>query len=471
MDARTPPRTLPFWSAHQLWAMVGAALACVAAISGAFILEYDGHHRASLVTLLGAGGIALLFFVRSWQLDRAMRRDLRDLRLKYDGVYERAAIAIWQEDWSAVAEAIERLHGLGVSDIAGWYAARPEEARALHAKVLITGVNDYSVEQMRARSKAQLLGSLAEVLPGSHAAFGRWLDAFARGARVYVGESVIQRCDGSCYDCFVTASLPRRAEDYRDIIVCVVDVSAYKQDQQRLAEAREGLARSQRIATVGALTASIAHEVNSPLAAISTSAAASLRWLRRDRPDLDEAEAAVSAVLIEAERARAVIDRTRSYLAKAERRREPINLRALVLESALLVEREAQTHEISVSVAVGDDLGTITGDRIQLQQVLVNLLVNAIQAMSEARHPRQLILTAGRQANGVSIEVEDTGPGIPVDQLDQIFEPFYSTKQGGMGMGLAICRTSIDLHGGTLSARSRPEEGSCFRVFLPVEAR
>lgn len=462
---------LPFWSAHQAWALVGATLACVAAIAGALILEADGFHRAAVLLVVAAGLFATLFFARSWQLGIRLRGELRRLQRRYDEVYGRAGISIWQEDWTAVGLAVDRLRGVGVSDIAGWYAERPEEARALHGKVVITGVNDYSVKQMRAQSEEQLLGSLSEVLPGSFASFGRWLEALTRGENVYLGESVIQRRDGTSFDCFVTAALPRDPAGYAEIIVSIVDISAYKADQLRLVEAREDMARTQRIATVGALTASIAHEVNSPLAAISANASACLRWLRRETPDMDEAEAAASAVLVETDRARAVIDRTRAYLAKAERCHEPADLRTLIMEAARLVEREAHAHEINVVLDIADNLGILPCDAIQLQQVLVNLMVNAIQAMNGAPLPRQLIVRARRGQNMVTIDVEDSGPGIAEGHLHRIFEPFYSTKQNGMGMGLAICRTAVESYGGSLATIGKPGEGAWFQLLLPTEAK
>ncbi|RZK04013.1 MAG: hypothetical protein EOO76_00430 [Novosphingobium sp.] len=463
----TAASTRPSMWAHQAWSLAGVVSLCIAATVGAVLLNTDGYHVASLFAIIAAAGASIGFFRRAWRIHFEVERELERMERKYGEVYGRAGISIWEEDWSAVGDAIARLRERGVIDIAAWFDVRPEEARALHAQVMITGVNRYTVGLMRAHSEAQLIGSLAQILPGSIASFGRWLAAFARGDTVYVGESVIQRCDGEPLDCFVTAALPKETGDFREIIVSVIEITGYKRDQARLAEARDEIARAQRIATVGALTASIAHEINSPLAAVSSNAAACRRWLDRPAPDLAEAKDAVGAVIADVERVCAVIERTRGYLQKADRAQERRDLKALIRESLELVDREADSHEVCISLVLADDLGEIVCDPVRLQQAFVNLMVNAIQAMGASDRERRLMIAAARGEGLFRITVEDTGPGIAAEDLRRIFEPFYSTRTGGMGMGLSICRTAIEAHGGTLSARSTLGMGTCFEIRLP----
>ena len=461
---------LSLFSAQQAWTLAGIVALAAAAAAASLLLEADGFHIAALIAIGMTGLAAIACFYRSWRVHFDLRQDLAQLQRRYAEVYGRAGISIWQEDWSAVGQAIARLRTGGVTDIPAWFAARPDEARALHAQIAITDVNRHSVRLMRAAAKADLLGSLGEVLPGSSAAFGRWLTALCGDEELYVGESVIQRCDGEPFDCLVTAALPRCEADFAQIVVSIIEITAYKRDQARLAEARDDIARTQRIATVGALTASIAHEVNSPLAAVASNASACLRWLQRPEPELAEAAAAAEAVLVEVDRARAVIDRTRSYLQKADRREELRDLRGLIRDAIQLVQREAEAHEVSVSLDLADDLGPVRCDPVQLQQALVNLLVNGIQAMSDSPRERRLILSARRCDRGLAIGIEDTGIGIASDDLRRVFEPFYSTRSGGMGMGLAICRTAIEAHGGTIAVRSTPGQETRFDIVLPEAA-
>lgn len=458
------PRT---WS-NLLWIIAGVTSICITAGIAAIRLETEGYHTPFLLAQLAASAAAIVSFWRAWQVSSELDSRLSRLERKYGEMYGRAGISIWQEDWSAVGEAIARLRMAGVTDIPAWYAVRPEEARALHSRVSVIGVNRQSVDLMRAKTESDLIGSLAVVLPGSFATFNRWLTAFCRDELVYVGESVIQRCDGEPFDCFVTAALPKRAEDYKEIILSIVEITAYKRDQVRLAEVREEIARSQRIATVGALTASIAHEINSPLAAVASNAAACRRWLERPDPDLEEAKSAVSSVITDVERVCSVIDRTRGYLQKTERTQERKDLRKLISDSVRLVDREASIKEITVSLDIAEDVGMIVCDTVHLQQAFVNLMVNAIQAMGDSDREKRLLITVKRQEGWFIVTVEDTGPGIPESDLRRIFEPFYSTKNGGMGMGLSICRTAVEAHGGTLTAHSTPGKGSRFEVKLPV---
>ncbi len=466
MPTGSSPTSL--WSPHQRWGLAGALTLCAAAIAGALLLDAGGSHSASALAIFTGAVASGLFFYRSWRSDAAFRRAHEDMQRRYADLYDRAGVSIWREDWSEVGAVIARLREAGVSDIAAWFASRPDEAKALHAQVLITGVNRRSVELMRAPSEKALIGRLCDVLPGSICTFGRWLTAIERGDETYVGESTIARCDGAPFDCLVIATLPADGR-LREVIVSVMEITAYKQDQAKLMEARDEIARAQRIATIGALTASIAHEVNSPLAAIASNAAACIRWLARAHPEVEEAKDAAAAVIAEADRAKAIIERTRSYLQHGARTVEDRDLRDLVRSALGIVEREAQAHQINIGVDLSHDLGSLPCEPIQLQQAFVNLMINAIHAMGTSER-RQLTIRARRDAGQVRIAVEDTGNGIAPDEARRIFEPFYSTKQGGMGMGLSICRSIVEAHGGSLAVESEPGGGASFIVSLPGAA-
>ncbi|WP_448659088.1 sensor histidine kinase [Sphingomonas sp. CJ99] len=464
----TSRRIPPIWSAHQLWGLGGVLILAAAASSAALLLDAGGHHLIASTVIGFATVIAGLFFYQSWRADLRFRKDFLETQQRYADVYDRAGVSIWREDWSEVGAAMARLREAGVLDIAAWYAARPDNARALHATVLITHVNPRSVELMRAGSEAELTGRLCDVLPGSIHSFGRWLAAIDRGDATYVGESTIARCDGEPFDCLVTAALSP-GKPLTEVVVSIVEITSYKRAQAQLSQARDEIARAQRIATVGALTASIAHEVNSPLAAIASNASACRRWLERDAPDIGEALDAADAVLRETERARAIIDRTRTYLQRTARVTERRDLRVLIRSALQIVEQEAQIHRISISQDLADDLDSIACEPVQLQQAFVNLMVNAIHAMRDAEQ-RQLTVRAGTAGGCRWVAIEDTGPGILAEDARRIFEPFYSTKEGGMGMGLSICRTIIEAHGGTLTLTADRRQGARFRVSLPGES-
>lgn len=458
----------PTAPAHA-WRLGLAIALFAAAVLAAILNDRNFEHRASILLIVATAAVAAMCFVQFLKTNLELRRAVANAQERFADMYERSGISIWREDWSAVGAAIAELKAAGVADIPAWFAARPDETRALHAMVRITSVNAKSVELMGAASEQDLLGSLADILPGSAAAFHRWLAALSAGDTSFVGESTIQRLDGSSFDCLVTAPLPQGAERLTEVIVSIVEITKYKRDRANLMQVRDEIARTQRIATVGALTASIAHEVNSPLAAIATNASACVRWLDREEPDLAEAKIAAAAVIEDAHRAKAVIDRTRSYLQKAARITERRDVRSLIRAALQIVENEAHAHEVSLGLALDEGLGSISCEPVQLQQAMINLMLNAIQAM-KGSPVRQLTIRAGRNPSHVAILIEDTGPGIGDDALNRIFEPFYSTKEGGMGMGLSICRTIVEAHGGTLSVASSRGEGTRFTISLPESA-
>lgn len=228
-----------------------------------------------------------------------------------------------------------------------------------------------------------------------------------------------------------------------------------RQNQERQRVQAE-LAHVSRVTTLGELAASIAHEVNQPLTGIVTYGGACLRWINRPEPDLGEARHAVENMIAEGLRASEVIRRIRALARKDDSRRQPFHLGELADETVLMVRHQAEFHGIAVAQQYAAGLPQVLGDRIQLQQVIINLLVNAIQAMSSrAQGQRELRISTTRQADGQALlRVEDTGPGVEAGQIDKLFEAFYTTRSEGLGMGLSICRSIVEAHGGCIWAES-----------------
>jgi C4-dicarboxylate-specific signal transduction histidine kinase len=233
-----------------------------------------------------------------------------------------------------------------------------------------------------------------------------------------------------------------------------------------MAQRRE---REARLMTMDVLSASIAHEMNQPLASIVTNADAASRWMARPTPDLDEVKATLEQIRNSAYRARDLIGSIRAMVKRDDRNRAPLDLNDLVREVLALTERELQRSRVSVEVELDEHLPLVNADRVQLQQVLVNLITNAIDAMAEKKWPRILrIKSAAREPGGVLISVADTGKGIDPKIVDRIFNPLFTTKSNGMGMGLAICRSIIEGHDGRLQVSAGPEGGAVFQFLLPA---
>nr|WP_277819371.1 ATP-binding protein [Pseudoroseomonas vastitatis] len=265
-----------------------------------------------------------------------------------------------------------------------------------------------------------------------------------------------------------TATLPRDLAGFSDIIVTSVDITTYKQAQARLTAAETDAAKTSRISAANALSASIAHEVNSPLAAILANAQAAQRLLRLSPPDITEARAALQDVVSQASRAKEVVARTTSYFSNTSGSLAPVDLVEVARNANLLVETELRSHGAVVHLAAAGELPPVIADIVQIQQVLVNLMLNAAQAMAGRPGKRDITINLLAQASWVTVDVTDTGPGVPLEQRGRIFEPFQSSKPGGMGMGLAICRNCLDAHGGDIWVDEAPGGGAAFHFTLPI---
>jgi C4-dicarboxylate-specific signal transduction histidine kinase len=240
--------------------------------------------------------------------------------------------------------------------------------------------------------------------------------------------------------------------------------------EQRYREMQASLAHANRLATVGQLAASIAHEINQPIAAATFSAQAATHWLRAQPPVLDEVQQALDRIVTVTTRAGDVLNRIRGLVKKAPQHQDLLRINEAIIEVVELSRSELTKKAVSVQLSLSKQLPRLHGDRVQLQQVMLNLILNASEAMAAASEgPRELLIdTAEDEAGDVSIAVRDSGPGVPSEDIERIFSPFYTTKSGGMGMGLSICRSIIEAHGGRLWVSANVPRGAVFRFTLPA---
>jgi PAS domain S-box-containing protein len=309
-----------------------------------------------------------------------------------------------------------------------------------------------------------------------------WRDRDQRAVAELAATGTIQpyekeylRKDGSRVPVLIGAAAFGEGRDQG--VAFVVDLTERKraegevrESERRYREVQMQLAHANRVATTGQLSASIAHEVNQPLAAVVTNAGASLRWLDYDPPDVAEARAGLERILKAGTRAGDIIGRLRRLVRKAPLQKEPLDLDETILEVVALTRGEVVKNDVLVQTQLAEGLPPIHGDRVQLQQVILNLIVNAVDAMTGVgKGSRELLISTGRaEPDGVLVAVRDSGLGLSPESLERLFETFYTTKPGGMGVGLSICRSIIEAHGGRLWATANVPRGAIFQFTLPA---
>ena len=253
----------------------------------------------------------------------------------------------------------------------------------------------------------------------------------------------------------------------RFLLTIVDNITELKRAEEGLRDAQMTLAHVTRVATLGEMTASIAHEINQPLGALVNNAGACLGWL--DAENLEEARNSVELMLDDAQRASEIITRIRSLVKKAPPQKDWLDINQTIREVIGLARNEMQRNGVALETQLSDDVPLVFADRIQLQQVMLNLMMNAIEAMTQVTTPRELLISSGADdSKGVVVVVRDSGPGLDSKSLERLFEPFYTTKPQGMGMGLAICRSLIEAHGGRLWATTNAPHGAVFQFTLPI---
>ena len=435
--------------------IIAAAAACLGLTLLAYFTSHGISHAGAptlrALVSIAAIGVAALLALQNQSATATLVRSER----RYRRMFDATRIGVMQEDWTRVRS---ELADASPADL---------EARA-PGLIRIVDVNPAFLAMVGAGA-GSFRGTVDDILSAGDRTFAGALAAFARGDTHYEGETEIIATDGRRVPVLFAITFPATPEDDGNALVFLVDITERREAHDALHLAQSELAHAARVATLGELTASIAHEVNQPLMAVVTNGEAGMRWLRRDPPDLKEVETAMGRVISEGRRASDIVKRIRAFLSKAPAEPAELSVASLIEEASALVERELARAGVQLSIKAPDGLPTILGDRVQLQQVLVNLMVNASQAMADQPGDRRLAVEASAGGGRVEITVSDTGPGIAPENLQRLFDPFFTTKADGMGMGLAICRTTVEAHGGTLTVESTPPHGATFRLSLPAK--
>jgi PAS domain S-box-containing protein len=398
---------------------------------------------------------------RTHQLELANRDLMREVASR-----QRAEGAVRSSDRQFHALFDESTVGIGLFDATGRFTNINRSCERLLG---------YSLSELRGMTSDEVIGRLMhpEDAPTVRRLFSELLDGhrdqYSLTERYY-------RKDGAMAWGNFAVSLVRD-EARRPVfgILMAEDITERRSTEEALRKTQSELTKVARVMTLGEMTASIAHEVNQPLAAVTTNADACLRWLARDRPNLDEARAAVQRIVDDSSRATAVVQRIRKLVQKAEPQMILLDVNDVISEVLNLVRQELRRQAVALHTELAEHLPAVSGDRIQLQQVILNLVMNGVEAMgaSPPSSPvaRELtILSELRDGRSVYVAVRDTGRGLDEATLPHLFDAFFTNKPGGMGLGLSISRSIVDAHGGRIWATSRPE-GAALELTLPIAER
>lgn len=394
----------------------------------------------------------------------------RNSEFHYRNMFAAMAASFWELDFSGVTPILRDLKSKGVKDFAGYFRDNPDLVRAMTRATRVIDVNEQTVAMFGRGDKAELLKDVEPFWTDD--SLQVYADSVLASIRRQPGlsaETRLRRLDGTEFDALFTVSFPAEGMASSKFLIGVIDISERVSAQAALRKLQSEMAHAARLSTLGELAASIAHEVNQPLAAITTNASAGLRWLDRPEPNLEEVRTLATRIAADARRAADIIARIRGMASQRPTESVPLSLKAVIEESVAFLRHEMLAQGVALTIDLQTDLPQIRGDKIQLQQVVVNLVINAAQAMAKSpAGERRVVIAARRETDQVVVDILDRGLGIAPDHFDRLFQSFFTTKDNGMGIGLPICRSIVETHGGKIEAANRPEGGARFSFSLPA---
>lgn len=425
--------------------------------------------RDATLTVWGSPGAAEAVWV---QVDGEIADDrsfwaIRASEQRYRRMLHHLPGALLQVDARPMGAVFYQLRAQGVIDMGEHLDANPELARHACDIVRVTDANGGAVQLFGAGCVEDLLGPVSIVFANAYDTARRVTITHFEGRRSHTELIKLATLDGRMLDVKLNLTFPTPPERLDITLITLEDVTERLRIEAQLRQLQEEHARAARISTLGELASSIAHEVNQPLAAIAMNAETSLRWLSREDPNLTKVDQLTRRIADSARLASDIVQRIRGMASRHVPEPAALDLNTVVEEALMFVCHDVEARAILLTVRLDIGLPRVLGDRVQLQQVVVNLLVNSLQALTGTEKGRIDIATGPDGAGGVRFSIRDSGPGIAAGDLDRVFEGFFTTKPDGMGIGLAVCQSIIAAHGGAIAAANHEQGGAFFHFSLP----
>ncbi|MDF0489949.1 ATP-binding protein [Sphingomonas sp. H39-1-10] len=397
--------------------------------------------------------------------------DDASINLTFSRLLRHMPIALWVVDSRSAAAAFDRLRAEGVEDIEAYLLEHPELVELACDTVMVSRANDAALRLIGQDDESYYPRSVRHMFEATPQAAVRVMTAHFNGLRTHVEELRINASGGRVVDVLFLVTYPRPPERLDVTFIIMVEITERLVAETQLRQLQADLAHASRVSTLGELASSIAHEVRQPLGAIILNGNTSIRWLDKPEPNLDKVRHLLERMVENATEATEIIDRIQGMASKRIPIRSRLSLNEIVDVALRFIHQESIQRNVAIRPSLGVDLPQVIGDRIQLQQVVVNLLVNAMHAIDhrEGVGPRQIVVTTEHEVDGlITLTVADTGPGIAETHLDNLFDGFFSTKDDGMGMGLTICASIMRAHEGEITAANRADGGAVFSCRLPA---
>ena len=412
---------------------------------------------------------AVIEFGRALEAEESVAQ-LKVREERFQALFHKLPVALMLADAQGIGQILRKLKEGGIADLNTYLDEHPLFLKEAMNGALIAAANEKAVSTLGANESGDLYDSAEHIWSVSPQTFKRTLVARYEGNFQFGEETRILTLDGRVIDAMFTIAFPPPEDRMGMSLLCITDITAVKATENRLKKIQADFAHSSRVAMLGELVATIAHELNQPLGAIALNAAAATRWLSREEPAAEQAKARIEEIAAETKRASEMIRRIRVIITKHDAGNVEVDLNSIVTEVLLFLTGEIENRSVQVTTNLSTNSPRILGDRILVQQVLLNLLTNSLEAFDD-KHAGDRTIRVGTSENVttgmVTLTIQDSGTGIAAENLHRVFDGFFSTKDDGLGMGLSICHSIIAAYGGDIKFERGLRVGAAAVVTLP----